>query len=157
MAEFDSRHRVFKAMSARIGSHKLFVDFWQCFDVAVIQDDVTGVRAVDNDYHNELCQVLSMTDLAGVTRDTVLEWMTRNQHGLYEWLSYEAEREGTTIQGWFVERGITNAFTELVRYGMGDTNVDIDEARKEIGNCVADEFLYMYQYESQKEGIYVSN
>lgn len=157
MAEFDSRHRVFKAMSERIDSHKLFVDFWQCFGVVVIQDDVTGERAVHNDYHKELCRVLSMTDLAGVTRDTVLEWMARNQHGLYNWLSYDAEREGITIHAWLAERGVEHAFTELVRYGLGDTTVDIDEACKEIGNCVADEFLYMYQYESQNEGIYVSD
>lgn len=39
----------------------------------------------------------------------------------------------------------------------GDAEVDIDEAREEIGLCVADELLRIYQEHSQRGGIYVSD
>lgn len=157
MADFDSRCQVFMAMSRRIDSHKLLVDFWRYFGIAIVQDDVTGERAVHNEHHKALCQASSITELTGVTKDEVFVWAMRNPCGLYDWVAYEAKSEGVNIQGWFAERGVANEFEDLVRYGMGDPNVDIHEAREEIGLCVADEFLRLYQELSHRKGAYYAD
>lgn len=157
MADFDSRHRVFKAMSKRIGSHKLLCDFWKFFEIEIVQDEATGKRAIHEDSHKMLCRVVSMTELAGVTDDNVIAWMSQNPVAIYNWVSYEADREGVSVQKWFVERALADEFEELIRCGMADTAVPIVKARTEIGLCIADEFLYAYQREAQWNGIYNDN
>lgn len=155
MADFDSRHQVFIAISRRIDSrNKLLIGFWQYFDIAIVQEDVTGERAVHNEHHKALCQASSITELTGVTRSKVLSWVMHDRYGLYDWVAYEAKSEGVNVQEWFAERGVANEFEDLVRYSMGDTTVDIDEVREEIGLCVADEFLRLYQEQSHRKGAY---
>lgn len=157
MADFDSRHRVFKAMSKRIDSHKLLCDFWKFFEIEIVQDEVTGKRAIHEDYHKMLCRVVSMTELAGVTDDNVIAWMSRNPVGIHDWVANAAEREGVLVQEWFVERGFADEFETLIRHGMMDDNAPLYKAQQVLGLAVADELLHIYQQEAQNEGIYVSD
>lgn len=154
MVDFDKRHQVFVAMAKRINSHKLLCDFWKFFGIEVVRDEVTGARAVDEESHRALCRASTMINLSVVTEDNAVAWMFRNPAGLHDWVADEAEREGILVQEWFVERGLADEFEDLIRYGMMDDNVPPTKAQQVIGLAIADEFLWIYQSEARREGIY---
>lgn len=157
MVAFERRQRVFVATEKQIDEGNLFRGFIWHWGIDTEQDDVTGEVAVRDIAHKELCDITSVSELPGNTDSIARAWVADSVIEIYNWLIQTADSERCTVQEWLADIGLDDTFHDIIQYGLGRPNIDIDKACSEFGIAIADIFLFKYQLASQEEGIYETN